>query len=74
MTMLFLILYISSLVSYLFRTFASVLNFFVLLSFKTSLCVLDTSPLLYMYFANVFFQCVVNFLIFFTVSFISIVI
>ena len=40
-----------------------------LLSFKKSLCILDTSPLLDMWFANIFSQPVDRFLILLTVSF-----
>ena len=64
--------YMSSLVRYLFRSFALLkiqLIVFVLLNFKSSLYILDTSPLLNMSFASISSQSVVYLLILLTVSF-----
>ena len=64
--------YMSSLVRYLFRSFALLkiqLIIFILLNFKSSLYILDTSPLLNMSFASISSRSVVYLLILLTVSF-----
>ena len=51
-------IYVSSLVNFVFISFAHVfigLFAFLLLNFENSLYILDTSPLLDMWFANIFF-------------------
>ena len=62
----------SSSVRYLFRSFALLnirLIVFILLNFKSSLYILDTSPLLNMSFASIFSQSVVYLPILLTVPF-----
>lgn len=53
----------------LLSIFKSIFKIFLLLSFKSPLCILESSPLSNMYFANIFFQYIFCIFILFTVFF-----